>query len=318
MILSQPQPLENIRLNKMKVYPKLLIYQKQISVAVCTFCLICGCTGQKESVQTQHFNAPTVKNIGSYQNLPGQELWYGDPYKPYRDVFVNFNDEDNRGTTPTLTTVDDPEFGKVWKVYKPAGAKRAEISRAKGYDQHEGETIYISYNWKISVKQESFKAGCAVFQWKTEGGGEVRQNYPFTLGYGNGTLSLSMYSPGETSNWWQKKGETITSKKNNLWKKEVPQNTWQNIVFGVRVSSYIGTDTAKLGYLEYWFNGVKQKLTADDSSAGYKAVLSDDKTRAYIRTLDGNITYPKWGAYGESARNYDITAFVGDLRIRRK
>ena len=99
---------------------------------------------------------------------PG-DIWYGDPNKPWRDVFVNFNREDNGGTNPTLISTTDPQHGKIWRVHKPAGAKRAEISRAKGYNQREGETIYIGWRWKIDIANANPTNGFAVFQWKSEG-----------------------------------------------------------------------------------------------------------------------------------------------------
>lgn len=287
-------------------------------IALISFCFLSGCSGQKKSVGSNISNKNVVIETTSFESLPGKEIWYGDPNKSSKDVFTNFNDQDNHGTTPTLTTVDDATYGKVWKVYKPSGAKRAEISRAKGYEQHDGETIYIGYKWKINIIQNDFKEGCAVFQWKSEGGDDVMQNYPFNLTYGNGMLSLNAYGPGDSPGWWLKQGETIGRKKNNLWKKPVPQNEWQSIIFGIKVSSYTGTDTTKLGHIEYWLNGVKQTFNVDDKGADYRVILSPDKTRAYNRTLDGKITYPKWGAYGGAAIPYDITAYVADLRIKLK
>ncbi|MBK0383597.1 heparin lyase I family protein [Pedobacter sp. SD-b] len=284
---------------------------QKVNFLIFLTCFFCACIIKKTTVSTEAVFTDTSQ-------IAGKLIWYGNPDKPYKDVFVNFNDEDNHGTTPTLTTINDPKYGKVWKVYKPSGAKRAEISRAKGYEQHDGETIYISYNWKIKVKQKKFKTGCAVFQWKTEGGGDVRQNYPFNLTYGNGVLSLNAYGPGTSTDWWKNPGKNIATKKNTIWKKAVPQNQWQNIVFGIKVSSYTGTDTTKLGYIEFWFNGVKQTFNVDNSGIDYRVILSPDKKRAYHRTLDGNITYPKWGAYGGSSIPYDITAYVSDLKIRRK
>ncbi len=293
----------------------------KVSILIVNFtvsCLFLACSEKKNMVTSQKPTESVNQKIMSFEDLPGQQIWFGDPNKPWREVFTNFNNEDNGGTIPTLTSVNDPQLGKVWQVYKPAGAKRAEISRAKGYVQKEGEIIYISYKWKIAIKQEDVKKGFAVFQWKTDNGNTL-QNYPFTLGYnGDGTLSLDTHGPGDESGWWSKPGSSISKRENTVWTKQIPQNQWQSIIFGVKVSSYIGTDTTKLGYLEYWFNGVKQKFSVEKPAPDYKLILSDDKTRAYLRTLDGNITYPKWGAYGEAGRSFDVTAFVGDLRIKRK
>ncbi|MBK0383596.1 hypothetical protein I5M32_11570 [Pedobacter sp. SD-b] len=252
-------------------------------------------------------------------SIVATQIWYGDPNKPWRDVFTNFNTEDNGGTTPTLTPITDPTYGKVWEVFKPAGAKRAEISRIKDYSPTNGEVIYISYKWKINIRQKDATNGFAVFQWKTEDGnkGPDRQNYPFNLAYnaGSGNLTLNAYGPG-TPDWTE--GSSINNRKNTLWNKVVPQDQWQSIIIGIKISDYVGTDTTQLGYIEYWFNGVKQPFEITGAGKDYRVILSADKKRAYHRTLDGNTTYPKWGAYGEGARNYDVTAYVADLRLRRK
>ena len=240
---------------------------------------------------------------------PG-EIWYGNPDRPWRDVFVNFNREDSGDTNPTLTTVTDSQHGKVWRVRKPAGAKRAEISRAKGYNQREGETIYIGWRWKIDVTNAKPSNGITVFQWKTEGGG--RQNYPFVFGYNGSNLSLNTYGPGRTT--WDE-GGSIQRRKNTIWKKSVTEGKWVDIVLGIKVSKYDGSDLGRKGYIELWFNGEKQTLTTENGQTEYDITLSSDRKRAYHRTNDGSLTYPKWGAYNEGSRPYNVYAYFDEMRI---
>ena len=240
------------------------------------------------------------------------DIWFGDPNRPWREVFENFNAEDNGGTNPTLTTSTDPQYGKVWVVHKPSGAKRAEISRAKGYNQREGETIYIGWRWKIDVTNANPTNGITVFQWKAAG--NSRQNYPFVFGYNGSTLSLNTYGPGKTS-WTE--GASIQLRKNTIWKKGVAEGQWVDIVLGVKVSGYDGADLNQKGYIEVWFNGQKQTLTTENASSQYDITLSGDRTRAYHRTNDGDVTYPKWGAYNEGSRPYDVYTYFDELKIGR-
>ncbi len=288
-------------------------------VLICIALISCSKTKQS-SLPTPQPPTPVVPppaTVAEY--MQGTEIWYGDPNKPWRDVFDNFNTEDNGGTTPTLTAIADGS-NKVWEVVKPVGAKRAEISRAKGYEQQNGEMIYINYRWKISMFNNAGATnGFAVFQWKTgPGNNQVdRQNYPFNLDYSSGSkrLGLNVFGPG-TPDWTE--GSSITNRKNTLWTKVVPENEWHTISFGIKVSDYVGTDTTKLGFIEYWFDEVKQPFEITGAGRDYTVILSPDKKRAYHRTKDGGVTYPKWGAYGEGARDFGVTTFMGDLRIRRK
>lgn len=257
-------------------------------------------------------NFTTERTSESLSSVGVNDIWFGDPNRPWRDVFENFNAEDNRGTNPTLTTVTDSQYGKVWQVHKPSGAKRAEISRAKGYTQREGETTYLGWRWKIDVTNTDPSNGITVFQWKTEDGG--RQNYPFVFGYDGRTLSLNTYGPGKTS-WTE--GASIQLRKNNIWKKAVSEGQWVSIVLGVKVSKYDGSDTNQKGYLEVWFDGQKQTLSTENSTSQYDITLSSDRKRAYHRTNDGSFTYPKWGAYNEGSRPYDVYAYFDEMKIGR-
>ena len=242
---------------------------------------------------------------------PG-EIWYGDPNKPWRDVFVNFNREDNGGTNPTVISTTDRRHGKIWRVHKPVGARRAEMSRAKGYNQREGETIYIGWRWKIDIKNANPTNGFAVFQWKSEG--QSRQNYPFVFIYKDGTLALQAFGPGKTT--WDE-GGSIQRRRNTLWKKSVAEGQWVDIVLGVKVSKYDGNDLSRKGYVELWLDGQKQTLTPENGQTEYDVTLSSDRKRAYHRTNDGSLTYPKWGAYGGGAIDYSVYTYFDEMKIAR-
>ena len=285
--------------------------RKTLLIMILPLALLVGCDGVTDDGAT----APTHHTLSPDAFAGPNELWYGDPDRYWRDVFVNFNTEDAGGTNPTLTTVSDAEHGKVWRIRKPAGAKRAEISRAKGYEQQEGETIYIGWRWKASIagSAQPSGSGFATFQWKTAGA-VSRQNYPFQMSYNGRTLSLNLYGPG-SPDWTE--GPSIQRRRNTVWRKDVAEGEWVDLVLGIKVSRYDGTDNGRKGHVEIWFDGQKQTLTPENGVTEYDVELSGDRTRVFHRTNDGTLTYPKWGAYGGPTRDFDITVWLDEMRIGR-
>lgn len=273
-------------------------------------CALLGCDGVSEESASPEF--PSMH--GSDANAGPNELWYGDPNRSWRDVFVNFNREDAGGTNPTLTTVGDAQHGTVWSIHKPSGAKRAEISRAKGYAQQEGEQIYVGWRWKAEIASgQPSGRGFATFQWKTAGS-PSRQNYPFQMSYNGRTLSLNLYGPGEET--WDEPG-SIQRRRNTVWSRDIAEGEWADIVLGIKVSRYDGDQNSRKGHLEIWFNGQKQVLTPENGATEYDVQLSGDRTRVFHRTNDGSLTYPKWGAYGGPTRDFDIRVYLDEMRIGR-
>ncbi len=281
--------------------------------AVALICLssFFGCSKDQTSISEES----TAAKNSQAQVSAAQQVWYANPDQPWQNSFDNFNIEDNGGTNPTVTTLTDATYGKVWRVYKPSGAKRAELSRASSYNQQEGETIDLNYKWKINPEQNLGSSEISVFQWKSEDGSTLsRQNYPFNLTYDNGNLKLNTYGPG-TPDYTQ--GSSIENRKNTIWSKAVNQGTWVSIGFRIKVSKYIGSDLTKIGYIEFYFNGTKQVFTTQNSTSQYDIILSGDKKRAYHRTNDGVVTYPKWGVYNEESRPFDIRVLLADMTITR-
>ena len=216
---------------------------------------------------------------------------------------------DEQGVTPSnVTTVDDPEFGKVWKIIKPKNRKRAEFARTEGdinyFAPKEGDDIYIGWRWKIS-STPTFNVPVAVWQWKGSGTEDFHQNYPLSMAY-DGDLTLNAFGP----DWYG--GNFPSNRKAILWSKTVPQDTWVSLVVHIKVSKL--DKTAKNGFVEFWFNGVKQTLNEGTSSL-YKVDLSPDSKRAYHRTNDGTTVYPKWGVYNKNSCAFDANAYFDEMTI---
>jgi len=214
-------------------------------------------------------------------------LWYGDPNKPLTDSFRQLNTEP--GEEGTATVVNDSVYGKVWKVNKPAGSKRAEFARTNGYIPAEGDKVYVGWRTKINIAGSTNPdSGFAIFQLKTEDNGE--QNHPVSIDYDGREMFVQGIDPG--TGFVAPRTKTFCTKPMN-------ENTWTSIVLGIKFSS-----NATVGYVEVWINGVKQSLLNDNS----------DK-QSFHRTIDTGEMYFKWGAYNEAGRNFDISNYLCDMRV---
>ncbi|WP_298541868.1 Ig-like domain-containing protein [uncultured Aquimarina sp.] len=247
-----------------------------------------------------------------------QVLWYGDPNKNVKSSFRRF-DSGNAGdycnnqsnNSSTATTTNDSEYGKVWRIRKPKGQKRGEFARTTGtVNNHvpkDGDVLYYGWRWKIN-STPNITNGIAVWQWKTDAGNQNNtQNYPLNMGYGNGKLSLSAWGPCYPS--WNSCNGSIGRRKTTLWNKSIPENTWVSFVIKVKLSR-----NKDVGYVEFWYNGVKQTLT-NSGFQDYKVKLSSDRKRAYHKTFDGSVVYPKWGSYNANSCKFDVTTYYDEMKV---
>ncbi len=265
---------------------------------------------------------PMLLFLAFNYSAQAQVLWYGDPNKSVNQSFRRFdsgnypqdicNNEGNNKSS--VGTVNDSKYGKVWRIRKPKGKKRGEFARTTGsansYTPKDGDLVYYGWRWKIA-STPNINSGIAVWQWKTDAGNTNNtQNYPLNMGYGNGKLTLSAWGPCYPN--WNSCGGSISDRKTTLWSKSIPENTWVSFVVGIKMSR-----NDKIGYVEFWYNGVKQTLT-NSNTKKYKANLSGDKKRAYHKTFDGAVSYPKWGSYNANACNFDTTTYYDEMRIGKK
>lgn len=242
------------------------------------------------------------------------QYWYANPDASgavWRDYFKNFNQEDNGGTNPSVNIVNNSTYGKVWRINKPAGAKRAEFSRAQingvDYDFDAGDTYYVGFRFRADVLNSITREDdeVTVFQWKASGSNQ-RQNYPFNMEWNPLTkeYSLNLYGPTTT-------GQSQSSRKATVWRSTLNENQWVTIVIGFKFSTDPGA-----GWVSLWKNGSKQTLSDVHHGSNYSiSKWGDNNRQAYHRTKDGSYTYPKWGAYNESSRKYNINVDLSDLRI---
>jgi hypothetical protein len=254
---------------------------------------LASCTNEGIEVpDAQNENAsPSSERVQSLK-------WSADPNLNYLNSFYRLSVES--GEDASVSTTNDATWGKVWVVNKPSGSKRAELSQTDpsigsraSYVPSEGSKVYIGWRWKINIAGSGRPSdGFAVFQNKSNSksdGSATTQNYPFVLDYDGINLTLSTFVPGAGSQ---------SSRRTERWSRAVSENQWLAIVIGVKFSN------SSNGTLELWANGTKQNLVGDGSGQ----VLSH-------RTLDDTGNYFKWGAYSEAARNYNITAYLDNMKV---
>ena len=223
-------------------------------------------------------------------------LWYGDPNRPLTASFRTLNRES--GEAGTARAVDDPVHGKIWRVNKPAGSKRAEFARTTGsvnhYNIKDGDRVYVGWRVKVNVAgSRKPNGGFAIFQLKTRG--NLLQNHPVSIGYdaSRKMLNLQGINPGTGF---------VSPRKFTFTEHPMNEDTWTTIVLGFKFSKAYKKD--KVGFVEAWINGVKQDLIDQNS-----------RQQSYHRTHEEGYMYFKWGAYNETSRNFNITVDMGDMRV---
>ncbi|WP_143304674.1 heparin lyase I family protein [Chitinophaga vietnamensis] len=181
----------------------------------------------------------------------------------------------------TITVENDATYGPVWKFYKPAGSHRTEGHGAQGFQAVEGDDIYIGWRSKLDIPNNQNTN--AVFQWKAYGSGQpMLQNYPIVLSTNTSNVfHLMHYAPGKIGT--------------EVWSTPLSANTWNSMVMRIKVSR-----DSSIGFIEFWYNGVKQTLV--NGTQRYPA-----------RTLDADYCDPKFGVYGGDPA--DITNYVQGIKI---
>lgn len=179
----------------------------------------------------------------------------------------------------TLTAISDPVRGLIWRYHKPSGSNRCENHGIKlngaSYVFQNNTTYYFGWSTKLTDATNNN----ANFQWKSYG--THIQNFPVVLKMIDGRMHMLQRQP-----------ENQTSL---IWSIPFSANTWYHITIALHLS-----DELLGGWVEIWFNGVKQTFT-------------NGTQRYACRTFDGGHVCPKWGVYGASATT--MTNFVDDLKV---
>jgi hypothetical protein len=208
-------------------------------------------------------------------------LWNGDASRPRNEVFKSTGSTGNCGEPSSLEPADDPQRGTVWRYHKPSESGRCENHGIKvdgrSFVFENDNTYYLGWWSKLTSTADNN----ANFQWKSYGDGHV-QNFPLVLKMIDGQMTLMQRQPGGV--------ETF------LWRRTISANQWNHFVLGIHVSS-----ATRGGWVELWFNGVKQTFTTGGQ-------------RFACRTLDsGEHNCPKWGVYGGSGQV--MTNWIDGLKI---
>lgn len=260
--------------------------------------------------------------------LNAQILWYGDPNLSVNDNFRRLDPNGNSNPSgddcvddpnnpPAVTKPIDAQYGKFWRITKPVSRKRAEFARTTGdvndFEPVKGETYYYGWRWRINSTPDP-TGDVTVWQWKSDDGGNLnlnKQNYPLNMEYDGTVLTLKAFGPAEPN--WTSGG--IFSRRTTLWRQVVEENTWVSFVIKLKVDdTYDNVNNRYEGYVEFWFNGVQQTLNNLGSNL-YEVVLANSDTRAYHKTFDGIVTYPKWGSYNEEACDLLTITDFDEMRV---
>lgn len=236
-------------------------------------------------------------------------VWYGDSEKSLQYSFYRVSREGDDGDPSpkgTITTIDDSEYGKIWKVFKPAGDKRCEFSRTEGtgnnYRIKEGDRVYVGWRVKMHVSGDEKPQGYAQFQLKTDGNGW--QNHPVDMGF-NPTASLLNVSGIYPVD---KPDAAVLNRTTKFYTQTMNEDEWTEIVLGFNFSQ-----DPSVSFVEVWINGVRRLLTDTSGAKVFKA---------YHRTIDSKADnsgpatmYFKWGIYNAACKPYEVTAYFDEMRI---
>ncbi|TZF83089.1 hypothetical protein FW774_12355 [Pedobacter sp. BS3] len=202
-------------------------------------------------------------------------LFNGDAANGSSNVWKDINIEG----TGSVTTINDETGTLCWKFLKPADSHRTEGHGAKNYQADEDDVIYIG--WTSKLYMPLTLQTDAVFQWKSYPTAGAQANHPIMLRTKNGNLELQYFD--------------INHNATVLWSTSLSTSTWLKFVIRMKISY-----DDSVGYVEFWYNGVKQ-------------TLSNGNQRVYCRTLDSDYCDPKWGVYGGDASQ--VTNIVKKIRI---
>lgn len=247
--------------------------KKRILLLVGTVCAVSLSNCKKES-RIVDGNQPEISSEKGQGNALSV-LFYGDASLGSSNVWKAINVEQ----AGTVTTVNDETNTLCWKFLKPSGSHRAEGHGAKNYQANDGADIYIG--WTSKLYMPSSLQTDAVFQWKSYPTAGSLQNHPIMLRTKNGKLELQHFDSNHVASV--------------PWSTTLSTSTWLKFVLRMKISRDPG-----VGFVEFWYNGVKQ-------------TFSNGSQRLYCRTLDSDYCDPKWGVYGGDEAQ--ATNIVKKIRI---
>lgn len=236
--------------------------------------LLSNCKKGAEKVEENPLHAKTLESTsGDVQT--SSVLFNGDASNGSAKVWKNINIEG----TGAVSTLTDETGVLTWKFLKPLNSHRTEGHGTQNYQAVEGDEIYIGWTSKLLIPSDLKTE--AIFQWKSYPTDGALQNHPLMLRTKSGKLELQHFDDNHVA--------TVP------WSINLPVNTWMSFVIRMKVSR-----DASVGFIEFWYNGVKQ-------------TLANGTQRLTCRTLDVADCDPKWGVYGGDTAA--VTHYVKKIRI---
>jgi Polysaccharide lyase len=191
-------------------------------------------------------------------------LWDGDASKG-TGVFGNL-----QPVNGTITIVDDPTYGKVFKIVCEDNGNtkaRSEVSRMAGITLSNSGDYYVGWRSKwgpLPTKEGKWQV---ISQIHLDGPGSMGGPVPFGLSVpGDGKMHFNAQDP--------------TGKSSSMWDHDLPLDSWHKYVVHTKMG-----ETLETGFCEIWFDGVKQTLTNGKQSIPC----------AMAHASSGS--YWKWGIY---------------------
>jgi hypothetical protein len=225
-------------------------------------------------------------------NLRATLLWQADTTRG-TSVFQNLDIGETGGS---ITVAPDPlgQFGNVYKYYMPDepsgfGKERTEskgtVTPGGVYQLSNNTDYYIG--WRSMWNPMPSNPGwVALFQ--IHGYGPSGQPAPLVLRcLGDGNISLQ---------------NGVTGGSDDFWHVPLKLNVWQSFVIHINISA-----DPTVGYVEVWYNGVRQ-------------TLQGGVTRLYCQTVDatsGSYDAVKWGVYRSGAMDGTgpATAYMSNAKL---
>jgi hypothetical protein len=186
-------------------------------------------------------------------------------------------------TQGTVSAVQDPTYGAVWKIFFPDGDTRCEVKGSTGYEfKNDGKEVYVSWRSRYDVADGTLRY---VFQMKgyPDASHPLRANHPIVFGTEHNSLVLINYD--------------LADKRHDVWKADITRTEWVSIALRMKMS-----DDPNVGFIELWFNGVKQTLTGGTD-------------RYPANTFDAAQTRIKWGIYRSGQGPGDCTQYLATPKI---
>ncbi|MDQ1006024.1 hypothetical protein QFZ82_000509 [Streptomyces sp. V4I23] len=182
------------------------------------------------------------------------------------------------------TAAQTDGHGTVFRYTKGTTEWRCESRGIKvggaRYTFQNNSTYYLG--WESKLDKVSLPGGgdFVVFQWKSYPSAD--QNYPLLMTISDGRIRLTYVAPGGV---WT-----------GIWSAPVAAFNWNRFVLGIHTS----TSTTG-GWVELWFDGVKQKF-------------SNGSQRYVGRTWD-SANEPKWGVYDRDNTTDEIINRIDSLKV---